>query len=197
MSSEHPPEEQQLVRGPSGCLNCGGWGCTKCEPLRARIIELEDALAKFVPPQTEGVHSFCPECGPHIAVDEDGCCRSCGATASGPFVDVLLWAWRDLKQHNDRIRRVALEEAARVVIERANKHMPPFARHDHDGAVYANLCRTADAIRALAPRAPVDLDSLEADLEEMERTNPTLRAAAKNLDAVTTEILATPKKVRR
>lgn len=26
-------------------------------------------------------HWNCPECGPHVAVDEDGCCSSCGADA--------------------------------------------------------------------------------------------------------------------
>lgn len=24
-------------------------------------------------------HWTCPECGPHTAIDEDGCCSSCGA----------------------------------------------------------------------------------------------------------------------
>lgn len=26
-------------------------------------------------------HWNCPECGPHVAVDEDGCCSTCGADA--------------------------------------------------------------------------------------------------------------------
>src|SRR5512146_2771943 len=30
--------------------------------------------------------SFCPECGPNVKVDEDGCCASCGNGAVGPEV---------------------------------------------------------------------------------------------------------------
>ncbi len=28
--------------------------------------------------------SWCPECGPNVMVDEDGCCQMCGSTAMGP-----------------------------------------------------------------------------------------------------------------
>lgn len=31
----------------------------------------------------ERFRSFCPQCGPNLAVDEDGCCWYCGATATG------------------------------------------------------------------------------------------------------------------
>ena len=33
--------------------------------------------------------TFCPECGFGVAVDEDGCCVSCGCDATGPAVDEL------------------------------------------------------------------------------------------------------------
>ena len=33
--------------------------------------------------------TFCPECGPNVKIDEDGCCVGCGATAIGPGVDRL------------------------------------------------------------------------------------------------------------
>jgi hypothetical protein len=69
--------------------------------------------------------------------------------------------------HDTRVRRETLEEAARAIIERANKHMPPFARHDHDGAIYASLCRTADAIRALAPRAPETAPAKPSEPEDL------------------------------
>jgi hypothetical protein len=35
-------------------------------------------------------NTFCPECGFGVAVDEDGCCVSCGATAVGSAVDGFL-----------------------------------------------------------------------------------------------------------
>lgn len=33
------------------------------------------------------VASLCVECGPNVKVDEDGCCKSCGATATGAWLD--------------------------------------------------------------------------------------------------------------
>ena len=33
--------------------------------------------------------TFCPQCGPHVDTDADGCCASCGATATGDAVDEL------------------------------------------------------------------------------------------------------------
>ena len=34
--------------------------------------------------------TLCPECGPRVAVDEDGCCVSCGAVAMGRGVDTVF-----------------------------------------------------------------------------------------------------------
>jgi hypothetical protein len=31
--------------------------------------------------------TWCPECGPDVAVDEDGCCTTCGNGATGPGAD--------------------------------------------------------------------------------------------------------------
>ena len=36
--------------------------------------------------------TWCPQCGPHAWVDEDGCCRSCGADAMGDGADEALAA---------------------------------------------------------------------------------------------------------
>jgi hypothetical protein len=40
--------------------------------------------------------SLCPECGPHVTIDEDGCCSGCGCTATGEgaeqvFADLAAW----------------------------------------------------------------------------------------------------------
>ena len=35
-------------------------------------------------------YSFCPECGPGVSVDEDGCCVTCGSTSTGQAVDRLV-----------------------------------------------------------------------------------------------------------
>ena len=34
--------------------------------------------------------TWCPECGLGVPIDEDGCCASCGATATGKGVDRAL-----------------------------------------------------------------------------------------------------------
>jgi hypothetical protein len=34
--------------------------------------------------------SWCPQCGPKVFVDEDGCCLMCGADAVGAGVDLAL-----------------------------------------------------------------------------------------------------------
>jgi hypothetical protein len=42
---------------------------------------------------SDGMKTFCPECGPGVPVDEDGCCMSCGATAIGAAVDEIMKYW--------------------------------------------------------------------------------------------------------
>lgn len=38
------------------------------------------------------MNTWCPMCGPGVAVDEDGCCTSCGSTAMGEGADEALEA---------------------------------------------------------------------------------------------------------
>lgn len=45
--------------------------------------------------------TWCPQCGPRVAVDEDGCCASCGADATGEGADRAIAAVAEL----ERIRR--------------------------------------------------------------------------------------------
>ena len=37
--------------------------------------------------------TFCPECGPNVDIDEDGCCVTCGATAIGSAVNEAVKYW--------------------------------------------------------------------------------------------------------
>ena len=46
--------------------------------------------------------TFCPECGPDVEIDEEGCCLTCGATAVGSAA-------------KDIARLQAVVDAARVV----------------------------------------------------------------------------------
>jgi len=43
------------------------------------------------------LHTLCPECGPDVHVDEDGCCVNCGADAVGRGVEVVREHLRKLK----------------------------------------------------------------------------------------------------
>ena len=46
---------------------------------------------RYPPPRKkmEGMKTFCPEDGFDVEIDEDGCCRGCGALAVGNAVDKL------------------------------------------------------------------------------------------------------------
>lgn len=59
--------------------------------------------------------SWCPQCGPHVAVDDDGCCQTCGATALGEGTReahrARIQARRLRRQPNDLVR-LAMERAA-------------------------------------------------------------------------------------
>lgn len=62
----------------------------------ARIAELERELAEARERITDLCgppwHFRCPECGPHVAGDEDGCCATCGADCSAEACDCVdLW----------------------------------------------------------------------------------------------------------
>jgi hypothetical protein len=39
------------------------------------------------------MNTFCPECGPNVSIDEDGCCVTCGATAIGSAVNEAVKYW--------------------------------------------------------------------------------------------------------
>jgi len=60
-----------------------------------------------------GICTFCPECGPNVHVDEDGCCRCCGALAMGDGVRSLDAYTRILEKeiHKLEAEIVRLSEA--------------------------------------------------------------------------------------
>ena len=37
--------------------------------------------------------TFCPECGPEVTIDEDGCCIICGSNATGQMVEEAMLYW--------------------------------------------------------------------------------------------------------
>lgn len=52
--------------------------------------------------------TWCPQCGPRVRVDEDGCCLECGATACGAGADAAII---------DRHRIAALEAKRQCGVE--------------------------------------------------------------------------------
>ena len=51
--------------------------------------------------------TWCPQCGPDVLCDEDGCCCTCGANCVGDGVEQAL----ALRAENERLR-AALRSAA-------------------------------------------------------------------------------------
>ena len=51
--------------------------------------------------------TFCPECGPDVEIDEEGCCLTCGATAVGSAakdiarLQAVVDAARTQREHHD------------------------------------------------------------------------------------------------
>lgn len=59
--------------------------------------------------------SWCPQCGPHVQMDEDGCCQTCSADAVGPGAWQALDALRERDEARARISRI--REAVQKALE--------------------------------------------------------------------------------
>ena len=69
---------------------CDTAECAWCEDSKKVIAALRAQQEPSEPVVFGGpLLTFCPQCGINIAVDEDGCCMICGATATGPGVAEL------------------------------------------------------------------------------------------------------------
>ena len=64
-------------------------------------------------------HTFCPECGWGVPVDEDGCCVTCGNGATGAAVDVAARERAEWGTLNARLR-AAVEARDDRIIRRSN-----------------------------------------------------------------------------
>lgn len=60
------------------------WLMNRCDELLS--------LADRQDPVAGRAATWCPRCGPRVAVDEDGCCALCGSDATGPGSDQALAA---------------------------------------------------------------------------------------------------------
>lgn len=106
----------------------------ECE--RRRELEAENAELKASVKMLQGFSqeewrgTLCPECGPSVPVDEDGCCTTCGIDAMGLGVETA-WIW---KEQRDTWREAhdalaALFDLGDMAILSANYQAK---RHDYD-----------------------------------------------------------------
>ena len=74
-------------------------------PLPPEMVEQADlgdllVAARYVMESTPGM-TWCAQCGPHIKVDEDGCCKMCGATSVGDGADMAV----EVLVESERVRQ--------------------------------------------------------------------------------------------
>lgn len=96
LSDAGVPEPKPCAHGHD-CPQCPGGAECACEP---PVRE----------PTDEELEAWCAQCGPHVDVDEDGCCASCGTDATGEGADRAVAALAEL----GRIRRELSSLAERL-----------------------------------------------------------------------------------
>ncbi len=86
-------------------------------------------------------HFRCPECGPHVRADEDGCCSTCGADCAGEPCgghvcgDVLAAAEAELKR-----LRETLPACAHCPEERPAVCIGQYDSMEHEDAACDECC---------------------------------------------------------
>ena len=82
---------EEACKTSNGCKMIGGSDvCSTCEAHCIVYGELTEELALLKGENLEHwTLTFCPQCGPNVKVDEDGCCPHCGSDSTGPGVEAL------------------------------------------------------------------------------------------------------------
>lgn len=57
----------------------------------------------------EEIKTFCPECGPNIAIDEDGSCHTCGNGAFGQGIEKINLL---IRQAREEVREEIVNQVA-------------------------------------------------------------------------------------
>lgn len=152
--------------------------------LEQRIAALEDQAGPDR--QRDRLNTFCPDCGPNVEVDEDGCCVSCGADATGPGVEKVAQLLEDLAHERIRTIKAPPRPSASLTAEEAReaarktRPSPPRDPGLVDGPTTGE--RLSDAERAKIAR------KLGAEIEETHPSPPRsgvrVKVTAKARDAV-------------
>ena len=71
-------EEIRVVLGRGKLVRCED---TRYIVAGAQLVRWADAAQALAAKLAQAAPWVCPECGPHIRIDEDGCCVTCGRTA--------------------------------------------------------------------------------------------------------------------
>ena len=84
------------------------------------------------------IRTFCPDCGPNVAVDEDGCC-SCGCIATGDAVERL-------NTHIDYMKNSDDAYIASIIMNKKRVHE---VLGDINTEEFAAFCKDAIMIKML------------------------------------------------
>ena len=97
------------------------------------------------------MRTLCGQCGFDVKVDEDGCCVTCGADATGPYVDQALNQILSLKgaisDHVTHIKTLqniedkykSLHEAARLLVLALDKDPAQVNTYTSTRLLYVSL----------------------------------------------------------
>jgi hypothetical protein len=86
--------------------------------------------------------TLCPQCGPGVSVDEDGCCVSCGCVAVGPGIMVALDAAR-AEEREASARECELYAAVHRKLGEARSVYPERVRPPVGDAAACEACAAA------------------------------------------------------
>lgn len=114
--------------------------------------------------------TLCVECGPDVRVDEDGCCETCGAQATGSW---LVQAVRTLSDDLDDLEqkaRAALPGQWAVCRDGASRPCVEITQLAKDGTIYG-------------------AELWSPDLDDGEPSNPRVEACAAHIAAASPEVV--------
>ena len=97
--------------------------------------------------------AFCPQCGWDVPIDEEGCCYSCGAMATGEAVDQLNKDMRELTRHRRESGTLAILQNE---IDRLKEGTECHVARPGEGTYECNINKPCPACRLRVAEALVE-----------------------------------------